>query len=588
MIAHVVPLVRLPRGIGYFDYRLPPEIKLTVGSAVRIRFRKRAVIGIVTALVKESTIPLSRLLPIEAVLSAQPLVTDAQRQLAAFLSQEGFSSLALAYRSMVPKLTLRKTFNLPALPDSADRPLNQAPKPVRPEVVTYSTDRTLFTYMRRLVQAAEGDNRSVMIIAPTEQRARTIAAELPAVELCLATTPTAERNRFIQLRSARSSIIVGTRSAIFAPLNRIGLILIDQEDADEHIQEEPNPRYDVRALALILARSMAADVVLTSRFPSLATWKAYGPGLPLDEPPDRSIKLIDLETARRGKDYAIVTETATTDLAAVLQRDGQAAVIHPHRTTFSALSCGDCGLTFNCPVCEVPFHQDGPQLRCTHCGTLAPIPLRCPRCGGYRLRGRGRGLDHLQRELASELKTHSNRLTIMTAAQAHSLPDQSHDVIVLTNYDSLLAVPRADADETARRIIITLLAKLKSKGQLIVQGSRAHHDAIFHPENDWREKSFAQRQAFGYPPAWRLFLLRHRAQSRGQSQSALNLVKQLRAQDKKITITGPEKSAGRSRANPAGERVLIRTTSPLMPAIKALLTSLDDSWTITVDPREIR
>jgi primosomal protein N' len=160
---------------------------------------------------------------------------------------------------------------------------------------------------------------------------------------------------------------------------------------------------------------------------------------------------------------------------------------------------------------------------------------------------------------------------------------------VVTRFDSLLAVPRVDADEQARRLLITLSSRCQLPDGLIVQASRRYHSMIKRPLNpSWLDTARLSRERFGYPPAWKLFLLRQRTQARHHGISSSALVRQLRRIDSEIFVTDPQLAPGRSSVDRAGTSVLVRTRRTIPPELQRVLANLDESWTITVDPLDLR
>lgn len=606
MYVRVAPLLRLPRSIGAFDYRNDTTTTLVPGSLVVVPFRKKNVSGIVTAVLKTSAVPHERILPVTGVISAETVLPKPQFETAERIAAENFSSIATMFRGIIPFFPLKSTLELPTFtPKERDAAttafLNEETGTSDEAVVVYRKRASLNALYRRTAARLSHAGLSTLIIAPTIAHAEQIAGSVDGAILFHHSMTTKElRNMFISIRSAPSAIVIGTRSALFAPLANIGAIIVDDEDADGHQQEEPNPRFDGRRVAAILAMESGAKLIFTGRMPTLALTQRYPISRTLDEPVDGpTTTFIDLEQQRTAGDYATVTEPVLLLLREVAARGGRALVVHQRRSEFGSLECRDCGFVPSCKQCGTPLKQDGLVLVCRHCAATVPIPAKCPRCNGVSLRGRGRGIAHVIQELersglhAAALQNTGTpgapgTIDVATAAQSYDLPDSAYDLVLITRYESLLAIPRPDTGERTRRLLVTLASYVAPKGSLVVQGVDAHRHEIESPDAAaWTSTELASRDRFGYPPAWKIIMLRQRqARMPGRSVSPDAVYKKL-SSFASIIMTPPQRSRGRSRQNPAGTMLIVRTKKELAPEIKHLLSTLDESWTITINPAEI-
>ncbi len=604
MIARVAPLLRLPRALGVFDYRLPETMTVVVGSIVRIPFRRRSHIGVVLELASTSSLAPANILALNAVISQSPLLPLPQLQAAQQIAHEGFTSIATTLRSIIPSLRLRTAISL--LPPSSPAPdrtwrneldsLTGSQQDVA--LISYLNDHSRTTFYEHLVALAQKHHRSTLLIVPTIARLRAYARLFPRAFLLHHGLPARQyRELFLNIRNGQSLIVIGTRSAIFAPLTDLGLVIIDDEDADEHVQEEPSPRFDCRSVAAALVTRTGGKLVLMSRLPSLQSFLQYGVHEHLDAPPQITVAFVDLDEQRDQHDYRIVPDVTLAALQRVAAQGRRAVIVHHRRSLFGSLECRDCGFIPTCSICRVPLRQDGAVLVCRHCGQTANIPLTCPRCRGYSLRGRGRGIEYLVLELRrAGLKpviagaTDSDRglILVTTPSRLDELDLSEVTLAVITRYDSLLSVPRIDAEERARRILRMLAAKISVGGTLLVQGSRGYEElsrTVF--DDRVLEQGREERERFGYPPAWNLLALRRRLVARAPGLTANELVRRLKRHDPTLLIIGPQRSRGRSRIDPGGDLVLLRYKKPLSPAVRRLLMRLDERWSMVPNPSEI-
>jgi hypothetical protein len=198
------------------------------------------------------------------------------------------------------------------------------------------------------------------------------------------------------------------------------------------------------------------------------------------------------------------------------------------------------------------------------------------------------GFDAAAPPAVRDLAHKPGTVIVLTAAQTYELTDRAFDLIIVTRYESLLAVPRPDADERARRLLVALASNLGTDGTLAVQGSPAHRVEIETPDDDrWRKRTLELRDRFGYPPAWKVLVLRQRTSSGpGRTVSPDTVFRRL-STIPHLVVTPPQRSRGRSRTNLAGTMVVLRTKHELSPEVRTLLGTLDERWTITMNPVEI-
>ncbi|MCP9485084.1 MAG: primosomal protein N' [Gaiellaceae bacterium MAG52_C11] len=222
-----------------------------------------------------------------------------------------------------------------------------------------------------------------------------------------------ERERVV---SGEAPIVVGARSAVFAPVPRLGLICIDEEH-DSSYKQESDPRYDARTVAAKRAALEGAVAVYGSATPRPESWERLerlelGPRLGAPMP---TVKVVDL---RREAGYPLSAPLLTA-LGAISERGGKAILLLNRRGLVPALHCRACGASRRCGRCDVSLtvHGDG-RLHCHHCGYSEPEPESCPACGSIELARIGAGTQRLERELAKHVpELERIRLDADTAAK---------------------------------------------------------------------------------------------------------------------------------------------------------------------------
>ncbi|HEV2084478.1 MAG TPA: primosomal protein N', partial [Gemmatimonadales bacterium] len=212
------------------------------------------------------------------------------------------------------------------------------------------------------------------------------------------------------LHRGERRVAVGARSAVFAPVARLGLIVIDEEHEASYKNGE-TPRYHTRDVALVRARLEGARLLLGSATPSLETLVRTEARLGLLRLPERvaarplpPVEIIDLRIAPKvsGTGPLAWSEALDAAILATLARREQAILLLNRRGYAAFLQCPDCGEVWQCPRCSISLtvHRSPPALRCHYCGHEEPLPLSCRACGNPVQQMRGAGTQQLERMLA--------------------------------------------------------------------------------------------------------------------------------------------------------------------------------------------
>jgi len=210
-------------------------------------------------------------------------------------------------------------------------------------------------------------------------------------------------------------LVIGARSAIFAPLPQLGLIIIDEAHDNSFKQDAPAPRYQTKALAYERARRHGALVVLGTATPDIVDYEQarFGEtttGLPMTlltlhqrygNKTLASVETVDMREERQQGNSGILSRELKTALTANWQAGQQSLVLINRRGYYTLLQCRDCNHVFRCPHCDVSLthHQDANQARCHHCGYAQAMPQYCPTCAGMSLLQAGVGTQRVEAEI---------------------------------------------------------------------------------------------------------------------------------------------------------------------------------------------
>jgi primosomal protein N' (replication factor Y) len=269
----------------------------------------------------------------------------------------------------------------------------------------------------RLAGVVRESGRGVLLMVPEIALTPAVAAIFRASfgdRVAIQHSGLSEGERYDQwqrIRRGDVDVVVGTRSAVFAPLANLGLIVVDEEHDGSYKQEE-NPRYHGRDVAVVRARSAGALIVLGSATPSLESYTNAKAGRyelvvlkrrVLDRPM-ADVRVVDMrqEYAAEGPDV-ILSSALRDGLAARLERRQQAIVLLNRRGFATVVFCRECGETLECPNCSVSLtvHKAAHRARCHYCNYSMPLPKQCAKCRGPFLEQLGFGTERVEHELCA-------------------------------------------------------------------------------------------------------------------------------------------------------------------------------------------
>ena len=307
-------------------------------------------------------------------------------------------------------------------------------------------------YLRAIAEGLEQGRSAVLLvpeIALTPQTVRRVSERFPGrAALVHGSLPIGERyDAWARARSGDVSVIVGTRSALFTPLPKLGVIVLDEEH-DASYKQSPwmiEPHYHARDAAEYLAERHGAALILGSATPDLATWhraqrghfnylrlperimghqrrihqqasrlgvearyrEAAAEAVTIPLPP---VSLVDMRAELRAGNTSMFSRELHESMATVLERDEQAMLLLNRRGQATYVFCRDCGYALECARCDSPltYHRVERSLRCHHCGASQAPPQSCPACGSSRIRYFGAGtqqVDQVLKELFPAART---------------------------------------------------------------------------------------------------------------------------------------------------------------------------------------
>lgn len=359
-----------------------------------------------------------------------------------------------------------------------------------------------------------------------------------------------------QLSHHPYEVVLGARSAVFLPFQRLGLVIIDEEHETSFKQQDPSPRYHARSAAIVLARMYGAKTLLGTATPSVESYYnacqgKYGLVTLTSRYKDiklPEIRVVDTKDLQRRK---MMTGPFSPPLIAAVNealKSGQQVILFQNRRGFAPMiECRTCGWVPKCTNCDVSLtmHKSMNLLTCHYCGYTYRIPTVCPACGGTDLRGRGYGTEKVEeyvgqlfpeaRVARMDLDTTRTRnaygriiddfssgrtnLLIGTQMVSKGLDFDRVSVVGILNADAMLNYPDFRAYEHAFMMMAQVSGRAGRKGQrgkVFLQTKNKELPIIRQVvENDYQgfyEALLEERRLFSYPPFHRLVyvFLRHR------------------------------------------------------------------------------
>jgi len=496
-------------------------------------------------------------------------------------------------------------------------------------------------YLRAIAEVVRRGQQALVLvpeISLTPQLVARFAARFDAPLAVLHSSLT-DQERLRAWRAARSGaapVVIGTRSAIFAPLARPGLIVVDEEHDPSYKQQE-GFRYSARDLALARAQRLSVPVVLGSATPSLESLERVQAGrTTLLELPARtagakppSIHLIDL------RKHAATQGIATPTVLAIqrhLAAGGQVLLYLNRRGYAPTLFCPACGWAAPCPRCDarLTVHQRERRLHCHHCGTEQAIPEQCPSCF-EPVKPVGQGTERIEETLAKlfpdvpleridrdavrrkgALEAALDRVTsgavrLLVGTQmltkGHHFPDVS--LVVVLNADQGLFGTDFRASERLAQTIVQVAGRAgraERPGEVLIQTEYPEHplltQLIAGGYDAFAKAALEERKAARWPPYARIAVLRAEASRREIPMEFLDRARELAMAMAvpDVEVLGPatapmERRAGLFRAqlllHAPSHSPLQRLLARWLPAVEELPEARRVRWSLDVDPLEL-
>jgi len=392
-------------------------------------------------------------------------------------------------------------------------------------------------------------------------------------------------DEWTRVRNGDARVVIGTRSAVFAPVKNLGLIVVDEEHESSYRQQE-SPYYNARDVAIVRAQKESATVVLGSATPSLESFhnarkgKYHFVSLPerINARPMAEAKIIDMRSvfARHGKPR-VFSDELLEGIRETRERGEQSIILLNRRGYASFILCRSCGETIQCPNCDVTltYHRSERVIVCHYCNHREQVPRVCPSCGKKYIYYVGEGTEQLEemlrllfpalrvaridRDTTARRKVFEQSLADFSAgridtlvgtqmlAKGHDFPNVT--LVGVVSVDAGLALPDFRSAERTFQLITQVAGRAgrgDRPGKVLIQTYHPYHYALRHScAQDYEtfyEEELRYRQNHSYPPFVALASLLVHGPDLGKVRNdSLELRKQLDVanQERKCRVLGP-------------------------------------------------
>ncbi len=563
-----------------FSYRNPPGADARVGCRVEASLGKRQAIGWVTGGSDECGFDPAMVKPYLRLLDAEPLFGEGSLELARWMAGMYFCSLGEAVAAMMP--SGRKEGAAPAAGDAAsfdDVRMGEAPITLsaeqeearlricgRPGGRWYLYGPTGTGKTEVFLQAAEAtvaEGRGVIYLVPEIALTHQVvdAVRRRFGENCAVIhsglTPARKLAEWRRILRGEASVVVGARSAVFAPVRNLGLIVLDEEHEGSY-KAGNAPRYHARQVAMRRAALEGARLVMGSATPSVESWRLMAEGgierlslsrrLAGGEMPE--VTVVDM----RGEEGAL--SRRLVDAVRQVKAEGGQSILFLNRRGFSYFwSCRSCGAEARCRQCSVglTYHKERNRLVCHYCGYSAPPPAACPECGSLDAGWAGFGTERVEEDAArlfpgmsiarldadtagrkgvvektlDDFREGRTDILLGTQMVAKGLNFPGVRLVGVVLADTTLNLPDFRAAERAFALVTQVsgrAGRFAKGGRVIVQTYRPMSPVIAraaaHDAAGFYAQELAVRRELDFPPYARLLRVVLRSKSRELARSA--------------------------------------------------------------------
>lgn len=408
-------------------------------------------------------------------------------------------------------------------------------------------------------------------------------------------------DEYRRIKRQEVKVVVGARSAVFAPLENIGLIILDEEH-DASYKQESKPRYLTSQIAKMRGKTHHASVVLGSATPSLESYARAMKGvydlyeLPhrINQKPLPKVEIVDMIQETRHRNYSLFSRQMRKSIQTTLDKGEQIILLLNKRGYATYVQCQDCGEVLKCPHCDVTLtdHRSEHKLKCHYCEYMIDYPRVCPHCGSTHLKSIGYGTQKIEEEiektfvgakvirydvdttrqknghlkLLEKFRKKEGNILLGTQMIAKGLDFEDVTFVGVLNADLSLNIPDFRASERTFQLLCQVSGRSgrgHKQGHVIIQTYNPDHYAItcaaHHDYKTFFYQEMKYRQKAKYPPYCHMVsILIQSPHENLIHQVALDVKNYLLSHSQQTIVLGPAKSTIYKMQDIYRERILVK------------------------------
>ena len=655
-------ILNLPINQGFtYSYTTPPDEKpeLTpmIGKRAEIMFGNKKtegfIIGITNEIPKTCTVDSSKIKPIRRVIDKEPLFGEELIEIANWISRYYLCTLGEAVFSMIPSGRRESSAggfgfedeiagtSKNELSDEQKKcvedvlSLRQAQGPQGPQLYHYIYGPTgsgktevFLSLAERMLQNGKGVIYLVPEIGLTGQVVQAVTQRFgkTAAVLHSGLTPSQRLKEWNRIMHKEARVIVGARSAVFAPVPELGLIIIDEEH-DGSYKSGNNPRYHARQVAMHRCSNLKIPLIMGSATPSVEAWYGMKTGTIVRHTLTKRLAggempHISCINLRNYRSEGSISEPLEKQIHAALERGHQAILFLNRRGFTHFFSCNQCGYELVCKNCSVPltYHKIENRLKCHYCGWSITPPQSCPACGSVDIGSSGFGTEYIEAETRAKfpnakivrldtdaLKNKEQLLTtledfkngkydIMLGTQmvAKGLNFPKLELVGVILADAGLHMPDFRAGERTFSLITQVAGRAGryfKDGKVVVQTYSPTLEPVKYACQSQVEAFYdyelQQRQFMEFPPYSRLLRLVFRSYNKNEAEATANDAVRIleQKQPKGVEIIGPAECPIEKINSSWRYQILLKSSSvvPLQAMARSLLQDYTHSQNVYIE-----
>lgn len=604
-------IVPLPLQDSY-TYSIPSELESSLkrGCRVLVPFgRSKSYVGIVRAI--HTKVPQGyEVKPIKECLDTQPIVTETQFRFWEWIAQYYVCPLGDVMNAALPARLKEETIRRPraanhsSLRMDRDEALLSTPQQQAYDAICQSFLTKEVTLLHgvtssgkteiyiHLIRRALAEGKQVLYLLPEIALTTQITERLRCVfgdEMGVFHSKFTDAARVAvyrkQLSDSPYQLILGVRSSVFLPFDRLGLVIVDEEHEVSYKQQDPAPRYHARSAAIMLAHQCGAKTLLGTATPSLESYHLARTGrygyvslttryLDIQLPEIEVVDIKRLKFQKRMK--GIFSPTLLDAIGEALEHHEQVILFQNRRGYANFLMCKTCGWVPQCPHCDVSltYHKKTNRLVCHYCGQTFDLPTQCPSCEESNFSDVGIGTEKVEQQIhryfpeattvrmdidtahtrtayeqiISDFSHHQYDILIGTQMVTKGLDFDNVSVVGILDADTMLNIPDFRSHERTYHVLAQVAGRAgrrTTRGRVVLQTRSVDSDTIAYVVNNDYDAMFRtqmdERRRFHYPPYYRLINIYLRHNDYGRTELLANDLGTLLRQVFGDRVLGPDR-----------------------------------------------